>query len=167
MRIISEAQVPGLLPMNECMDVMATALATLARGGAILPLRPLMRIPQKAGILGMMPAYMETPDALGVKVITVFNGNHGTEYDSHQGVVLLFEADHGSVVAVIDASSVTAIRTAAISGVATRLLARADAHDLAILGSGVQARTHLEAMIVARPLSRIRVWGRNVDSARA
>ena len=167
MRIITEAQVPGLLPMSECMDVMASALATLARGGAILPLRPLMRIPQKAGILGMMPAYMETPDALGVKVITVFNGNHGTEYDSHQGVVLLFEADHGSVVAVIDASSVTAIRTAAVSGVATRLLARADAHDLCILGSGVQARTHLEAMRIARQVKRVRVWSRNADAARA
>ena len=153
--------------MDECMDVMAGALTTLAKGGAILPLRPLMRIPQKAGILGMMPAYMETPDALGVKVITVFNGNHGTEYDSHQGVVLLFEADHGSIVAVIDASSVTAIRTAAVSGVATRLLARSDAHDLCILGSGVQARTHLEAMLVARPVTRVRVWSRNADSARA
>jgi ornithine cyclodeaminase/alanine dehydrogenase-like protein (mu-crystallin family) len=167
MRIITEKEVPGLLPMHECMDVMAGALSTLARGGAILPLRPLMRIPQKAGILGMMPAYMETPDALGVKIITVFNGNHGTEYDSHQGVVLLFEADHGSIVAVIDASSVTAIRTAAVSGVATRLLARADAHDLCIIGSGVQARTHLEAMLVARPVTRVRVWSRNADSARA
>ncbi|MEO8336490.1 MAG: ornithine cyclodeaminase family protein [bacterium] len=167
MRIITESEVPGLLPMDECMDVMASALSTLARGGAILPLRPLMRIPQKAGILGMMPAYMDTPDALGVKIITVFNGNHGTEYDSHQGVVLLFEADHGSIVAVIDASSVTAIRTAAVSGVATRLLARSDATDLSILGSGVQARTHLEAMLVARPLSRVRVWSRNADSARA
>jgi ornithine cyclodeaminase len=115
----------------------------------------------------MMPAYLETPDALGVKVITVFNGNHGTEYDSHQGVVLLFEADHGSVVAVIDASSVTAIRTAAVSGVATRLLARADAHDLCILGSGVQARTHLEAMRIARQVTRVRVWSRNADAARA
>jgi ornithine cyclodeaminase len=167
MRIITEAEVPGLLPMNECMDVMSNALATLARGDAILPLRHLMRIPQKAGIFGMMPAYMETPDALGVKIITVFNGNHGTEYDSHQGVVLLFEADHGSIVAVIDASSVTAIRTAAVSGVATRLLAREDAHDLCILGSGVQARTHLEAMRVARPVTRVRVWSRNPDSARA
>lgn len=153
--------------MDECMDDMADALATVARGAAILPLRHLMRIPQKAGIFGMMPAYMETPDALGVKIITVFNGNHGTEYDSHQGVVLLFEPDHGSIVAVIDASSVTAIRTAAVSGVATRLLARDDARDLCILGSGVQARTHLAAMLVARPLSRVRVWGRNADSARA
>ena len=148
------------------MTVMAQALETLARGGAILPLRPLMRVPQKSGILGMMPAYMETPDALGVKIITVFNGNHGTEYDSHQGVVLLFEAEHGSIIAVIDASSVTAIRTAAVSGVATRLLAREDAHDLCILGSGVQARTHLEAMLLARPITRVRVWSRNADHAR-
>jgi ornithine cyclodeaminase/alanine dehydrogenase-like protein (mu-crystallin family) len=167
MRIITEAQVTSLLPMRECMDVMASALATLARGGAILPLRPLMRIPQRAGILGMMPAYLETPEALGVKIITVFNGNHGTEYDSHQGVVLLFEVEHGSVVAVIDASSVTAIRTAAVSGVATCVLAREDAHDLSILGSGVQARTHLDAMLVARPVTRVRVWSRNADAARA
>ena len=166
MRIITESEVPGLLPMAECMDVMAGALTTLAKGGAILPLRPLMRIPPKAGILGMMPAYMDAPDAMGVKVITVFNGNHGTEYDSHQGVVLLFEAHHGSIVAVIDASSVTAIRTAAVSGVATRLLARADASDLCILGSGVQARTHLDAMRIARPLTRVRVWSRNAESAR-
>ncbi|MEP6730993.1 MAG: ornithine cyclodeaminase family protein [bacterium] len=167
MLIITEAQVPSLLPMGECMDVMASALTTLARGGAILPLRPLMRIPQKAGILGMMPAYMDAPDSLGVKIITVFNGNHGTEYDSHQGVVLLFEASHGSIVAVIDASSVTAIRTAAVSGVATRLLARDDAHDLCILGSGVQARTHLEAMRIARQITRVRVWSRNTGAARA
>ena len=166
MLIISEAQVPPLLPMGECMTVMAHALETLARGAALLPLRPLMRVPQKSGILGMMPAYMETPDALGVKIITVFNGNHGTEYDSHQGVVLLFEAEHGSIIAVIDASSVTAIRTAAVSGVATRLLAREDAHDLCILGSGVQARTHLEAMLLARPITRVRVWSRNADHAR-
>ena len=166
MLVISEAQVPSLLPMGECMTVMMQALETLARGGAILPLRPLMRVPQKSGILGMMPAYMETPDALGVKIITVFNGNHGTEYDSHQGVVLLFEAEHGSIIAVIDASSVTAIRTAAVSGVATRLLAREDAHDLCILGSGVQARTHLEAMLLARPVTRVRVWSRDADHAR-
>ena len=166
MRIISEAQVPSLLPMVECMTVMREALETLARGGAILPLRPLMRVPQKSGILGMMPAYMDNPDALGVKIITVFNGNHGTEYDSHQGVVLLFEAEHGSIIAVIDASSVTAIRTAAVSGVATRLLAREDAHDLCILGSGVQARAHLEAMLLARPVARVRVWSRDHEHAR-
>ncbi len=166
MLIISEREVPGLLPMAECIEVMSSALATLARGGALMPLRTMLHVPPKAGIVAMMPAYLGEPDALGVKVITVFNGNRGTEYDSHQGAVLLFGADHGDLIAVIDASSVTAIRTAAVSGLATRLLARADAGDLCILGSGVQARTHLEAMMVVRPVHRVRVWSRTPHNAR-
>src|SRR6185295_16776438 len=96
---------------------------------------------------------------------TVFHGNEGTKYDSHQGVVLLFEAKYGSLVAIMDASSVTGIRTAAASGVATDVLARPDAGDLAILGSGVQAATHLDAMMVARKLRRIRVWSRSRANA--
>ena len=166
MLLIGEKDVPSLLPMDACMEVMAAALTTLARGGAILPLRPLMRVPQKSGILGMMPAYLGDPDSMGVKIITVFNGNQGTDYDSHQGVVLLFEVEHGSIVAIIDASSVTAIRTAAVSGVATRLLAHEDASDLCIIGSGVQARTHLDAMRVARRIARVRVWSRSAENAR-
>lgn len=153
--------------MAECIDVMADALATLARGGAVLPLRPMLHLPDKSGIMGMMPAYLDAPASLGVKIITVFNANHGTEYDSHQGVVLLFEPVHGSVVAMIDASSVTAIRTAAVSGVATNLLAREDAHDLCILGSGVQARTHIDAMRSVRRIDRVRVWSRTAEHARA
>ena len=165
--IIPQDLVPALLTMERCISVMAEALATLARGDAVVPLRPMLRLPDQSGILGMMPGYIDTPRSLGVKLITVFNKNHGTEFDSHQGVVLLFEADHGSLVAIIDASSITAIRTAAVSGVATRLLARSDAHDLCILGSGVQARTHLEAMLLVRPLQRVRVWSRDADHARA
>ena len=165
MLIISQSDVPALLPMVECIEVMAGALRTLARGGAVQPLRPMLRLPEQKGILGMMPAYMDSPEALGVKLITVFNGNHGTKYDSHQGVVLLFEATHGTLVAIIDASSVTAIRTAAVSAVATRLLARPDASDLCILGSGVQAHSHLEAMRLVRSIKRVRVWSR--DSAHA
>ncbi|MEO7456855.1 MAG: hypothetical protein ABIY52_11385, partial [Gemmatimonadaceae bacterium] len=107
MRLISQSEVPALLPMKECMGVMEDALATLARGDAILPLRPMLRLPENAGIMGMMPAYLATPPALGVKVITVFNANHGTDFDSHQGVVLLFDTTHGNLLAVIDASSVT------------------------------------------------------------
>jgi ornithine cyclodeaminase len=113
-----------------------------------------------------MPAYLGRPGAVGVKVISVFPGNDGTVLDSHQGAVLLFEIEHGRLVAIMDASAITAIRTAAVSGVATRALARADAADLAILGSGVQAMTHLEAMCLARPISRVRVWSRSGDRAR-
>jgi alanine dehydrogenase len=167
MLIIDQFQVPKLLPMAECIAVMSDALRALARGEAVQPLRPLLRLPDQSGILGMMPGYLSSPNALGIKVITVFQKNHGTAFDSHQGVILLFEVEHGSVVAIVDASTVTAIRTAAVSGVATAALARADASDLCIMGSGVQAETHLEAMLLVRRIDRVRVWSRNPEKARA
>ncbi len=160
-RILSQAQVTELLPMADCVAAMESTLKTLSRGGAILPLRTILRLPEGRGAFGSMPSYMNPPDAIGLKAITVIPGNEGTKYDSHQGVVLLFEATHGSLTAILDASSITAIRTAAVSGVAAKALAKADAGDLAILGSGVQAQTHLDAMAVARPLRRVRVWSRN------
>lgn len=156
--VVSAAEVGELLPMDECIDVMARALETLGRGEGINPLRTGMLLPEKVGLLGMMPSYLADPPAVGVKVVTVFPGNHGTAFDSHQGAVLLFDMEHGSLRAIIDASSITAIRTAAVSGLATRLLARQEAADLALLGTGVQARTHLEAMLAVRPLRRVRAW---------
>lgn len=164
--IVNQAEVRRLLPMDECMDVMTEALSALARGEAILPLRPVMRLPEKVGALGLMPSYLANIKAMGLKAISVFPGNHGTKYDSHQGAVLLFEATHGQLLSLMDATSITAIRTAAVSGVATRLLARVAAKSLAILGSGVQARTHLAAMIEARGVTSVRVWSRNADHAR-
>jgi ornithine cyclodeaminase len=113
----------------------------------------------------MMPGYLGDIQRMGLKIVSVFPGNHGTEYDSHIGAVLLYETKHGQLLAIIDASEITAIRTAAVSGVATRLLAREDAGDLAILGSGVQARSHLKAMRIARDIRRVRVWSRNPDHA--
>src|SRR5512133_1484039 len=113
--------------MAECMDVVADALRALADGGALLPLRTVVRLPDGRSALASMPGYVGRPAAAaGVKVITVFPANEGTHYDSHQGAVLLFEVEHGSLVAVMDASAITAIRTAAVSGVATRALARDD-----------------------------------------
>jgi ornithine cyclodeaminase len=114
----------------------------------------------------MMPAYIAELGVFGLKAISVFPGNHGTEYESHQGAVMLFETTHGKPLALIDASAITAIRTAAVSAVATKALARADAGDLAILGSGTQAAVHLEAMRLARPLRRVRVWSRSAERAR-
>src|SRR5262249_35667671 len=105
--------------------------------------------------------------AIGVKAVTFFPRNEGTEIDSHQGAVLLFESGRGRLLAVIDATSVTAIRTAAVSGLATRVLARENAADLAIVGSGVQARTHLEAMAIVRPLRSVRVASKTFERARA
>ncbi len=163
--IINGEQVRQLLPMDVCIDLVADALKALGHGEAINSLRPVMMLPDNNGVFILMPAYMGNLDALGVKVISVMPGNHGTEFDSHQGAVLLFDATRGRLLAVIDASEVTAIRTAAASGVATRLLARDDANDLAILGSGVQARSNLEAMLVTRDVRRVRVWSRNPANA--
>jgi ornithine cyclodeaminase len=151
--------------MSECIEIMAAALRALARGEALLPLRQVVVLPKNLGALAAMPAYSDPLKAIGVKLITVFPGNRGTDFDSHQGAVLLFEADRGSLQAIVDASEVTAIRTAAVSAVATRLLARDDARDLAILGTGVQARTHLEAMLHVRTIKRVRVWSPTPDHA--
>jgi alanine dehydrogenase len=165
--VVNQEEVPRLLPMAVCMDVMAETLATLARGEAILPLRSILWLPERVGGLGLMPAALLPARVVGLKAITFFPGNEGSELDTHQGAVLLFEAERGRLLAMMDATSITAIRTAAVSGVATRLLAREDVGDLAIIGSGVQARTHLEAMRVARPIRRVRVAGKDLGRARA
>jgi ornithine cyclodeaminase len=152
--------------MRDCIEVMADVLRAMTEGQAILPLRTVIPLPQGRGAFASMPSVLSQPDALGIKVITVYPANHGTEFDSHQGAVLLFEPEHGSLVAIMDASSITAIRTAAVSAVATRLLARQGSRWLAILGSGVQAETHLEAMTLVRPIQRVSVWSRSSDHAR-
>lgn len=163
--IINQHEVPALLPMSECIEVMAAALTALTEGKMILPLRSILWLPERVGAMALMPAYDGATPALGVKVINVFPGNHGTEYDSHQGVVLLFDSQHGQLLAIVDATAVTKIRTAAVSAVATRLLAPSDAADLAILGSGTQAYAHLEAMLAVRPIRRVRVWSRTPENA--
>jgi len=165
---LNREDVEALLPVGECIEVMAGALGALARGEAFQPLRAAHWLPDRRGLLVTMPGglFAEDGGVLGVKVLTVFPGNatHGEE--SHQGAVLLFEAERGRPLAFLDASSITAIRTAAVSALATRLLAREDAGDLAILGSGVQARTHLAALREVRPLRRVRVWSRDPENAR-
>lgn len=156
--VLSQSEVRKLLPMDTCIGLMEQALAALSRGDAVNPLRQGVRLPDGLGIIGTMPGYLPQPRALGLKAVAVFPGNHGTEYDSHQGVVLLFDVENGTPMAVLDASEITAVRTAAATGVATKLLAREDAHDLAIVGSGVQAGTHLEAMCVVRDIEKVRVY---------
>jgi ornithine cyclodeaminase len=165
-RILDRAQVTSLLPMEECIEAMVTALAALSQGAAQLPLRTVLRVGGDAGFFGVMPGELRDPPAVGAKIITVYHGNEGSVLDSHQGLVVLFNPVNGAPEAILDAISITAIRTAAVSGAATRAMARAEAGDLAILGSGVQARTHLEAMACARRLRRVRVWSRHPGSAK-
>lgn len=167
--VLNREEVTRLLPMPECIKLMRDALAALARGEALVPLRTVMRVPGVGGFLGLMPGYISPREgqegALGLKAVSVFPGNAIRGIDTHQGAVLLFEADTGRLSALMDGAAITAIRTAAVSGVATDLLARRDATDLAILGAGVQARTHMEAIAAVRPLRRARIWSRNPEHA--
>ena len=168
--IVNQREVAQLLPMDACIEAMATAFVALTRGEAAMPLRQIVWRPDRTGALGLMPSRLEREGgagSLGAKIVTFFPKNEGTELDSHQGAVLLFEAERGRLLAVIDATSVTAIRTAAVSAVATRALARPDAKDLALVGSGVQARTHLEAIRAVRPLARVRVASLTPERAQA
>lgn len=155
--ILGQDEVRRLLPMPTCIELMADAFAALAQDLALCPLRRVMRRADGV-LLGTMPAAL--PDALGIKVIAIVPGNAGTALDPHQGLVLLMDPDTGVPQAILDATEVTAIRTAAVSALATRLLARPDADDLALLGAGTQAWTHLEAMHAVRPLRRVRVHSR-------
>ena len=152
--------------MAECIEVMVDMFRALGEGEALFPQRSVMWQPDKRGALGLMPAWLGSPAALGAKVVSVFPGNAATQYESHQGAVLLFETANGRLQAIVDAGAITAIRTAAVSALATRLLAREDAGDLAILGSGTQAGMHLAAMLSVRPVKRVRIWSRNAERAR-
>ena len=152
--------------MSTCIDLMEGALGSLSRGEVILPLRPVIRIPDTPNAFAVMPAYSGALQAIGAKLISVFPENHGTELESHQGCVVLFDGKRGSPMAVIDAASITAIRTAAVSGLATKWLARKNATTLAILGAGVQARSHLEAMLAVRSFAKVLIWSRTPEHAR-
>ncbi|MDQ1639456.1 MAG: hypothetical protein QOF62_2795 [Pyrinomonadaceae bacterium] len=168
--VLSHEEVLQLLPIKECIAVMREALLALAEGRAYQPLRTIIRPPEAQGVMGLMPAYMsggisDHQAAFGLKAICVFPGNPAKGMDSHQGAVLLFSAETGELMAMMNASAITAIRTAAVSGVATDLLAQPGAGNLALLGSGVQAHSHLAAMSQVRSLKRCRVASRHFPHA--
>ncbi len=165
--LLTEHDVRQLLPMRDCIDVMAAALRTVAEGAAILPLRTVLRLGDTRNAFLSMPAVLGAgPQAsIGAKVIAVFPGNDATPFDSHIGVVLLFDGANGLLLAIADASSITAIRTSAVSGLATRHLARDDSSTLAILGAGVLALPHIEAVCAVRPIRRVRIWSRSGTSS--
>jgi ornithine cyclodeaminase len=153
--------------MTACVDLMHRTMIAVSERRVVLPLRSVMVMPGELGMMGNMPGYIAEPECFGVKLVSLIPRNKPPHYSSHLGLVLLFEAEHGRPVALLDAAEITAIRTAAASGLATRLLARPEAGDLALLGAGEQARSHLEAMLAVRTLRRIRVWARDSDKAAA
>jgi ornithine cyclodeaminase len=166
--VLSHEDVVALLPMRDCIELMSEALEALARGEVENPLRPVLRPGGTRHFFGLMPAYRggDAP-AYALKEICIFPDNPKRGLDSHQGSVLLHSAEDGRLLAVMNASAITAIRTAAVSALATRLLGRRDAKELAIVGTGVQARSHLAAMAELGRFERVRIASRSPEKARA
>jgi ornithine cyclodeaminase len=131
------------------------------------PLRSLMMLPDRRGLLGMMPAHIGSWGVMGIKVLTVFPKNYLKGLSSHIGIVHLFDDQDGQLLLSVDADSVTAIRTAAVSAVMTACLSREDSSVLALLGSGVQAHTHLESICCVRNIRQVRVWSPNPERVKA
>lgn len=151
--------------MQSCIQLMRDTLAALARGEATQVLRTAMKL-EGRNVLGVMPSAFQSKNIAGTKVITVMPENSQKGLPSHQGIVIVFETQTGTLKAVVEGEAITAIRTAAVSAVATDLLARKDSKVLAILGTGVQARMHLESIQLVREIEQVFVWDRKVASAK-
>lgn len=166
MIVLSEHEVRDLLDMESCVAAMEEVLTALARGELYQPLRSIAFPPGANGGIGLMPSYRggDAP-AYALKEIVVTPDNPTRGLDAHQGAVLLHDGTTGELVAIMNASPITAIRTAAVSAVATRALAREEAKRVAILGAGVQARSHVEAMRTVLDDPEIRIWARRLESA--
>jgi alanine dehydrogenase len=157
-RLLTEPQVASLLPMDDLVTAMEGALIRFSSGEVLQPVRSVLTVGPQQAYFGLMPAYVAEPGQLGAKIVTVFGDNVAKGLPSHLATILLLDADTGALVALMDGRYITEARTAAVSAVSVRHMARPDAAVLAILGSGVQARSHLEALALVRPLRDVRVW---------
>lgn len=153
---LDEIAVRRYLRMEDVIPAMERALVAFSTGQVVQPMRVMMPIAEHQGFLGLMPAYA---GVLGAKLVALYPNNHGIP--THHAVILLFRPETGEPLVSMDAALITEVRTGAVSAVATRLLARADASVLAIIGSGVQARSHLEALRLVRHFHDVRVWSPN------
>lgn len=166
MIILSHDDVADLLPMHEAIEAVETVMKQVSRGTAALPLRSVTPVGGN-NKMGLMPGAIAEPACYGVKMISLFPGNPARGLSSHRGAMVLFESETGGAVAMMDASLLTAIRTAAASAVATRALARPEASHLAIVGTGEQAEHHLDAMMCVRQITRLSVAGRSSGKTEA
>jgi ornithine cyclodeaminase/alanine dehydrogenase-like protein (mu-crystallin family) len=160
---LSEADVRAVLSMADLIDVMESAVTAFSAGRVKQPVRTVIETP--GGFYGTMPAYMESPAAMGAKLVTVYHDNAQKGLPSHLATIILLDPATGALLATMDGRFITEARTAAVSAVAARYLALPDAHKLAIIGSGIQARSHLEALSLVRKLSDIRCWSPTVSHA--
>jgi ornithine cyclodeaminase len=163
--VLSQAAVERHLPLADCLPIVDRVLREVAAGNASQPVRTRFAPSELRGALGMMPGYLRESGALGIKVVAVFEGNFSRGLPSHRGALLLFDSTDGALKGIFDAGTLTAVRTAAASAVATRALAVPNAERLAILGYGEQALAHVDAMRLVRPVRQVRVWGRSAAKA--
>lgn len=159
-RSLTADEVHSILTYPACIEEVEKAMVQTSKRNVSLPLRHGMKLPNDNGMMAMMYGYLSEPECFGIKLASLFPGNVGTGLSTHMGVLLLFEAQQGKPLAMMDASIITAIRTAAASAVATKYLSREDAATMAILGTGEQAETHIKAIPCVRGIQTINIWGR-------
>jgi ornithine cyclodeaminase/alanine dehydrogenase-like protein (mu-crystallin family) len=163
--VLARADVERLIDPDQLRDAVARAMADLSAGRVSMPQRIAALVPQREGLLAAMPAYLPSANALTTKLVSLFPRN--TDRPTHQAVIVVFDADHGTPVALMDGEAITAARTAAGSALATQLLARKDAKTLVIIGTGVQARAHLRAVSRVRQFEAIAIAARDSKKAEA
>ncbi|MFT6412211.1 MAG: ornithine cyclodeaminase [Glaciecola sp.] len=167
MLLLNKTAVMESLSHAQCIDALSDTMQSVSCGDVIMPLRQFIQIPNTAGKFTLMPGYVGKPASFGVKIVSKFPREARSPHGTHVGAVMIFDAEHGIPLAMLHGGELTAIRTAAASGLATRELARKNAETLTILGCGEEAQHHLKAMLAVRPLKKIIVWGRSVERAQA
>lgn len=165
--LLGENDVRAVLSMDDLIVAMEAALDQFSGGGVRQPLRSVVVVGDGHAFYGVMPAFMGTPAALGTKLVTVYHGNASRGLPSHLATIVLHDPETGALQAVMDGRYITEARTAAVSAASAKHLARTDARILAVLGSGVQARSHIDAITRVRPIDEVRVWGRDGAHVRA
>ena len=165
--LLGEKDVRAVLSMDDLIAAMETALDQFSAGAVRQPLRSVVEVGDGHAFYAVMPAYLTSPAALGTKLVSVFHSNAARGLPSHLATIVLLDPETGALQAVLDGRYITEARTAAVSAASTKHLAVAGARVLAVLGSGVQARSHIEALTRVRPFAEVRVWGRDASRARA
>ena len=165
MLILNRSAVSDVLSHGDCIEVMAETMKSVSRRDVVMPLRQFMAVPGTDGKLGLMPGYLGSPRCFGVKIVSKFPRDADSPFGTHVGAIMVFDAEEGIPVALLDGGELTAIRTSAASALATRELAKKDARTLTIMGHGEQARHHIKALLHVRPISQILIWGRSHEKA--
>src|SRR6266513_1140299 len=164
MLFLDEGQVRQHFRMAELIPAMERTLIDFSAGKVTQPVRSVITVDPPGGFFGMMPAL--TPEGLGIKIVTFYATNAERGIPTHMATIFLVDPKTGAPLAVMDGTLITEMRTAAVSAAATKLLASPDAKILAILGSGVQARSHVEALRLVRQFQEIRVWSPTIEHAK-